>query len=63
MKQYINELVENNKNAANSINASKNKADSVKKTIEKAFDQVRTIIREKQLQFMKMIDSTFTKQM
>ena len=63
MKQYINELVENNKNAANSINASKNKADSVKKTIEKAFDQVRTIIREKQHQFMKMIDSTFTKQM
>ena len=50
MKNYINELVENNKNAANSINASKNKADSVKKTIEKAFDQVRTIIREKQLQ-------------
>ena len=38
MKKYINELVENNKNAANSINASKNKADSVKKTIEKAFD-------------------------
>lgn len=38
MKQYINELVENNKNAANNINASKNKADSVKKTIEKAFD-------------------------
>lgn len=37
--------MESNKIAANNINASKNKADGVKKTIEKAFDEVRATIR------------------
>lgn len=42
-------MIDKNRSVASDINASKNKADAIKKTIEKGFDEVRHIIRQKEL--------------
>ena len=33
----------------------------MKKTIEKAFNEVRDVIRQKELEFMKLVDTKFLK--
>ena len=46
-KKFVEELFQQNRSVADNINAIKNRADGIKKTIQKAFDEVRAIIRQK----------------